>query len=129
MQLKAIKNKNMKWWVGIMSCIVLFSIITIFSYEKMGFMIKGVKIEAKIEQAKDSPLTVISGRAEKAIYLSLNGREIFVDKEGNFSESIAMLPGFSIVTLSAEDKFGKKAEKKFEVVKEKDAPAIALLNN
>ena len=129
MQLKAIKNKNMKWWVGIMSCVALFSIIMIFSYEKMCFMIKGVKIEAKIEQAKDSPLTVISGRAEKAIYLSLNGREIFVDKEGNFSESIAMLPGFSIVTLSAEDKFGKKAEKKFEIVKEKDAPAIAFKSN
>jgi len=112
-----------------MSCVALFSIIMIFSYEKMVFMIKGVKIEAKIEQTKDSPLAVISGKAEKAIYLSLNGREIFVDKDGNFSESVAMLPGFSIVTLSAEDKFGKKAEKQFEIVKEKDAPAIALLNN
>jgi len=129
MQLKIIKNRNMKWWVGIMSCVALFSIIMVFSYEKMFFMVMGVKIEANIEQNNDSPLAQISGTADKAIFLSLNGREIFIDKNGNFSESIAVLPGFSIVTLSAKDKFGKTAEKKFELVKEKDAPAIAFISN
>ncbi len=112
-----------------MSCVALFSIIMVFSYEKMFFMVMGVKIEANIEQNNDSPLAQISGTADKAIFLSLNGREIFIDKNGNFSESIAVLPGFSIVTLSAKDKFGKTAEKKFELVKEKDAPAIAFISN
>ncbi len=126
MQIKAIKNKNMKWWVGIISCVALFSIIMVFSYEKMIFMVKGVKIDAKIEQSNDSPLAIVSGTAEKATYISLNGREIFIDKEGNFSESIVMLPGFSVVTLSAKDKFGMTAEKKFEMITEESAPAVAM---
>jgi hypothetical protein len=68
----------------------------------------------------------VRGVADKATRITLNGREIFIDKDGNFSESISMLPGFSIVTLNAKDKFGKTAEKKFEVVLAENAKAIAF---
>lgn len=110
-----------------MSCVSLFLLILFFSYEKMCFIWKGVKISATLESQNDSSLTTIKGTASKATYISLNGREIFIDKSGNFSESIVVLPGFSVVTLSARDKFGKTAEKKFEVVYEGNAPAIAML--
>ena len=126
MKIRGLKNKNMKWWVGIMSCVVLFSIILVFSYEKMSFVWEGVKIKATIEQKSDSSIATVTGNASKAIYLTLNGREIFIDKDGNFSEAIAVLPGFSIVTLNARDKFGKTAEKKFEVVYKESAKAIAF---
>jgi hypothetical protein len=126
MQIKTIKNKNIKWWVGIISCVSLFIIIIFFSYEKMSFIWKGIKIQATLEEKTDSSLAIITGNAEKAVYVSLNGREIFIDKNGNFSEPISMLPGFSIVTLNARDKFGKTAEKKFEIVKKEDAKAIAF---
>lgn len=127
--MRFIKNKNIKWWVGIGSCASLFLIILVFSYAKMSFMVKGVEIEATIEQTDNSSLATVSGIASKATYITLNGREIFIDKEGNFSESIAMLPGFSVVTLNARDKFGKTAEKKFEIVLEGNAPAIAFKSN
>lgn len=112
-----------------MSCVILFAIITIFSYEKMCFIWNGVKIEATLEQKENSSIALVKGTAEKATYLTLNGREIFIDKKGNFSELVAILPGFSVVTLNAKDKFGKTAEKKFEIVKEKDAEAIAFENS
>lgn len=112
-----------------MSCVILFAVIMVFSYEKMCFLFKGVKIEARIEQKDTSSLALIKGVAAKATYITLNGREIFIDKNGNFSESIAMLPGFSIVTLNARDKFGKTAEKKFEVVIGENAKAIAFRSN
>lgn len=118
----------MKWWVGMISSLSLFLIIMIFGYEKMFFVFEGVKIKAVIENPDGSTISIIKGQAPKATYITLNGREIFIDKDGNFSESIAFLPGFSIVTLHAKDKFGKTAEKKFEIVKKDNAPAIALLN-
>jgi hypothetical protein len=124
--MRNIKNKNIKWWIGIISCIALFSVIMIFGYEKMCFIWKGVEIKATIKQANNSPLATVSGNASKATYLALNGREIFIDKDGNFTESIVVLPGFSIVTLNARDKFGKTSEKKFEVVYEENAKAIAM---
>jgi len=124
--MKIIRNKNIKWWIGITSCVALFAVIAIFSYEKMCFIFKGVEIEAIIEKTNDSSLVEVSGKASKATYITLNGREIFVDKEGNFSESIAILPGFSVVTLNAKDKFGKTAEKKFEMVYDGDAESFAM---
>jgi hypothetical protein len=127
--IKNIKNKNMKWWIGIISCVSLFLIIMVFGYEKMFFIFEGVKIEAVMENSDESTLSVIKGQATKATYITLNGREIFIDKDGNFSESIAVLPGFSIVTLQARDKFGKTAQKKFEIVKKENAPAIAFKSN
>jgi len=128
MEMRIIKNQNMKWWIGVVACTLLFLTILIFSYIKMGFIFKGVKIVANLQQQTDSPLTTISGQAAKATVLTLNGREIFIDKQGNFSESIAMLPGYSVVTLMAKDKFGKSAEKKFEIVKEANAKTFAFKN-
>ena len=126
--MKNIKEKNMKWWVGIMLCVALFGTIMFFSYEKMCFVIKGVKIEANMELQENSPIATIEGKAPKATHLSINGREIFIDKEGNFSEKIAVLPGFSIITIRAEDRFGNAALKKFEIAREKSAEAIAFDN-
>ncbi len=127
--MKEIKNKNIKWWIGAIACLSLFVVIGIFSYEKMSFVFHGVKIEANLDHKEGSSLAMIKGTAQNAKYISLNGREIFIDKEGHFSEIISVLPGFSVITLNAKDKFGKTAEKQFEIVTEKNAEAIALLNN
>ncbi|MFA6251748.1 MAG: hypothetical protein WC603_03940 [Candidatus Paceibacterota bacterium] len=126
MQIKNLKKKNIKWWVGIISCITLFVFIAVFGYEKMSFIWKGVEIEATIKQSDNSSIITVEGNASKAIHLTLNGREIFIEKNGDFSESVSVLPGFSIVTLNAKDKFGKTAEKKFELVREENASAIAF---
>jgi len=128
MQLKTIKNKNIKWWVGTVSCIILFLVIGIFGYEKMSFLFNGVKIEASIEKNSDSSLATIKGVASKATYISINGREIFITKSGDFSESVVLLPGFSVVTINARDKFGKTALKKFEVVTEENSSSFAFKN-
>lgn len=123
-----IKNKNIKWWAGVVSFIVLFLIIGIFGYNKMIFVFHGIDIQASIEQKENgSNIFEIKGLAPRASYISLNGREIFINKEGQFSEPIALLPGFSVITINTRDKFGKTKEKKFELVYEQDRSAVAIL--
>ncbi len=124
--MKISKNKNVKWWVGTVLCTVLFLTILSFSYFKMDFLWKGVQIIASIDRNDTSPLIEIKGKAKNATYLSLNGREIFINKEGEFSEKVALIPGLSVVTIDAQDKFGKSAEKKFEVMYEESTGAVAL---
>lgn len=124
--MNTLKKKNIKWWISIGLCTVLFLAIGIFSYLKMGFLWKGVQISASIDRTDTSPLIQIKGSAKNAVYLSLNGREIFIDKEGKFNESVALLPGLGVVTIDAQDKFGKVAEKKFEVMYQKATGAVAL---
>lgn len=115
----------MKWWIGVVSCMALFGGIGIFSYFKMGFLWKGVQISAHIDQTNTSPLITIKGNAKNATYLSLNGREIFIDKDGSFSEQVSLLSGLSVVTIDAQDKFGKVSEKKFQVMYQKNTGAVA----
>ncbi len=128
--IKDLKEKNIKWWIGTMSCVLLFVFIGIFVYAKMNFIWRGVRISAVLERADSSKIVTVKGNAEKAVHLTINGREIFIDKKGNFTEAVSPLPGYSVITIFAKDKFGKTAEKKFELYTAKeekldDAPAIA----
>ena len=125
--MQEIKNKNLKWWLGVTSCVILFSTIGIFAYMKMSFLFKGVQIVAKIERSDNTTLAKVSGVAKNATYISLNGREIFIDKDGSFSEPIALIPGFSVVTIDATDKFGNNQEKKFQLVYKEGPPSVAML--
>src|SRR6185369_7060849 len=47
----------------------------------------------------------VTGNARNAIKLTLDGREISVDQSGNFNETIALLPGYNIINITARDKF------------------------
>lgn len=113
--IRDLKEKNIKWWIGTGSCLLLFVFIGIFVYAKMNFIWRGVQIVAELERTEDSKVVTIKGTAEKAVLLTINGREIFIDQDGNFKEVVSPLPGYSVITLFAKDKFGKTAEKKFEL--------------
>jgi len=126
--MRDIKNKNIKWWLGFGSCVLLFSLIGIFAYMKTSFLFKGVQIIATIDRNESSPLATIKGHAKNATYITLNGREIFIDKDGSFSEPVALIPGFSVITIDTQDKFGKSKERKFQVVYEKSAGTMAMLD-
>lgn len=119
-------KKSIKWWVKTMSLVVLFLAIGVFSYIKMDYVIKGVKIKAEIDKTGNSSLVYIKGSAKNAVYVSLNGREIFIEKDGTFREPVALQEGLVVVTIDALDKFGRSKEKKFEVIYEKEKGVVAL---
>jgi len=114
--MQILKNKNAKWWVKTTSCLSLFVFIAVFAYFKMNFIMKGVQIVASINKNNNSSIVEIKGKAPNAIHINLNGREIFIEKDGSFNEQVALLPGLSVITIDAQDKFGKFANKKFEVI-------------
>ncbi|MEX2369081.1 MAG: hypothetical protein WD552_01655 [Candidatus Paceibacterota bacterium] len=62
------------------------------------------------------PLIHISGAAERISFLSLNGRQIYTDPNGRFSEALLLTPGYNIITLAADDSFGRHTEKHLRVV-------------
>jgi len=119
-------QKNIKWWVGTFSCVALFAVIIFFGWEKMSFIRNGVELEASIVQSSDSPLYIVEGQAPRAKHLKLNGREIFIDKEGFFREVLILQDGYSVTSLYAEDKFGKISEKEFKMYLNKNSSSFAL---
>lgn len=57
----------------------------------------------------------IRGNARNIAYLYLNDRQIYADTSGYFREKLIVPEGYSIIKLSAKDKFGRKTEKKIEI--------------
>jgi hypothetical protein len=64
----------------------------------------------------NSTLIEIDGQAKNIAYMDLDDRQMFTDKNGNFSEKLLLSPGENVVKLDAWDKFGKQTEKKLQLV-------------
>jgi hypothetical protein len=58
----------------------------------------------------------ITGNAKNAVHLSLNGREISINQEGDFEETIALLSGYNVMSIRAEDKFGYVDEENYKLM-------------
>jgi hypothetical protein len=125
--ISTLQKNTMAWWVHVSLCTVLFLSIGWYAYNETRSVLFGFGVNAQIEKSSTSSIANIVGTAKNASLLTLNGREISVDKNGNFDEKVTLLPGLSVITVYAQDKFGKTSEKNFEVVY-KENNQVALVN-
>ena len=95
---------------------ILIIIYAIFISKDLIFGIKITEVNLSDGAVFTENIVKLSGNAKNAIKLTLNGREISIDQEGNFGETIALLPGYNIVTIKAEDKFGYVDEKNYQLM-------------
>lgn len=119
--------------------IIKFSLIFIFSLSiivyaffgarniLLGVKIKGVNIVDGATVTES--ILKIEGNAKNATKLLLNGREIFIDQKGNWSETIALLLGYNTVIIEAEDKFGNKDEKIYKLILKEESQGSQILEN
>lgn len=97
----------------------LFLFIAVYSFAGSRQLVFGVKIKDVniVDGSKlDHSVLEITGNAKNALKLTLNGREISIDQRGNFNETIALLLGYNIITIRAEDKFGNVDEKNYQLI-------------
>lgn len=59
---------------------------------------------------------VVRGLVMRIKDLTLNGKPIIIDNEGNFKESLLLSPGYNVSLLSAQDRFKRTIEYKLELV-------------
>lgn len=50
---------------------------------------------------------IVSGKTKNISSLNLNGRQIFTDKNGDFSEHLLLPRGYTIMEVKASDRFGR----------------------
>lgn len=118
------RDKIKKW-----SLILFLSFFILYGlYESYKFL-SGPRItidEPKNGQIFENPLIEVKGTAKNVAFLKLNGRAIFVDKQGNFYEKILLLPGYNIMTLTAEDRFKKSVEEQMHFFFKGEMPEIEV---
>jgi len=98
---------------------ILFLFIIIYAFFRSKDLIFGVKIKnvnlndgVKVTEN----IQKITGNAKNAIELTLNDREVSIDQQGNFNETISLLPGYNIINIKAKDKFGNSDEKNYQLI-------------
>lgn len=64
---------------------------------------------------------IIKGQGVRIQDITLNGRPLFIDDSGNFTETILLFPGYNVSLIQASDKFNRTTEYKLELVY-KDKP-------
>ena len=104
--------------------IVFFLAIAGYSFYQAADYRQGASISIDSPQdgfVTDRQMIEITGSAERVAYLSLNGRQIYTDRSGNFSEQLLLADGYNIITIAAEDDFNRHSEKQITVILE-DAP-------
>ena len=112
-------RQDAKKILKIASVSVLFLFIVIYAFFRSKDLIFGVKIKNVniVDGAKVSNnIMNITGVAKNATNLTLDGREISVDQKGNFNETISLLPGYNVVDIKAQDKFGHVDEKNYKII-------------
>jgi hypothetical protein len=62
------------------------------------------------------PSLTLSGTARNAAWLSLNGRQIYTDEKGFWSEKLILAEGLSIMTVRVRDRFGREASESVRLV-------------
>lgn len=113
-------NQNVKKMIKIGGLSLFFVLIFIYAFFISKDLIFGVKIKnvsiADGTTVREN-IVKINGNARNAINLTLDGREISVDQQGNFSETIALSPGYNVVSIRAKDKFGDIDEKNYKLIR------------
>ena len=98
---------------------IFFLFIAVYAFSRSKDLIYGVQIKDVniVDGTKVDHSTIqVTGNAKNAINLTLDGREITLDINGNFNETIALLSGYNIVNIKAKDKFGYIDEKNYKLI-------------
>ncbi len=71
----------------------------------------------------------IHGKTDKEVMVMINGKEIFNNQEGIFTETIDLKPGVNTITVSAKRRHGKEAQETRYVTFREPAPQLSLSND
>lgn len=107
--------------------------ITLFALSAIGYavyqtedFIRGPVVDFIVPadgETVQEPILSISGTAHKVSFISLNGRPIFTDIDGKWTERVVLHAGYNILTVVARDRFGREtATVKRVVLAEAPAP-------
>lgn len=72
----------------------------------------------------DSSYLPITGIAKHAKQITINGRPISIDRQGNFSDGVILSQGYNIVEVAERDQFGKEKKETRHIVAS-SAPTVA----
>ncbi|MBU2264899.1 hypothetical protein KJ784_01790, partial [Patescibacteria group bacterium] len=99
--------KTVSWSLGI---IVIVFIIGYFFYQ-LNFLLSSPRLTI-LEPAQNDfvvaeSIIIFKGQTEPGTKLTINGQQGYIDKDGNFEQTIGLVTGLNIIKVEAINRFGK----------------------
>lgn len=63
-----------------------------------------------------SGVVTVEGRASNISSIQLNSRQIYINEEGQFAEPVVLSRGLNVVTVEAEDRFGRRVDDSIQIL-------------
>ena len=113
------KQYNTRVYTKIIVGIILVIALCLYIYFQAHNFIAGPVITINEPQngttVSDSVIK-ISGIAKNISSLKLNGKKIFTDERGYFSETVGLMKGYNSIELSAEDRVHRETKNILKIV-------------
>lgn len=92
---------------------LLFLAIVGYAYFRTKDAIFGTTITTSVEDGAvfDSKLLTLTGSVPHAARFTVNGRELLLDKNGDFTDTLLLQEGYTILDMEASDRFGRTKSK------------------
>lgn len=100
-------------------CIIIYSYITSYGLLQGPEILIYKPLQATngyVYTVSPTQQTVITGIAKRVNSLTLNGKPIVIDQQGNFSQDILLFKGYNIEQIRAIDKFGNMTNVNIQLV-------------
>ena len=111
-------KKSFKSLVSTGLIVLLFLFIVLYARSRTSFLSQGVSLSVEnLEdgQSFSSRVLNLKGTAKRAVMLTINNREVLIDENGDFEDTIILYPGLNILTIEAQDKFENYKELRYSV--------------
>ncbi len=104
---------NLKKTLGMATVTILFVTVLGYTYSRTKDFLEGPVLnisEPNNGVSMASALISVQGTSKNLAFLNIDGRKIFTDKEGNWSEKLLLHPGLNIIETRATDRFGRETK-------------------
>ena len=105
--------------IGILTTIVVFIFVVGYLFYQLSFLMHPPKLtvfEPANDMAAAQSAIVVSGRSEPGVKLTINGQEVYINKDGGFSQEVNLNQGLNLIVISAVNRFGKSSSETRKVL-------------
>ena len=93
---------------GLFGLLLLVMAIGYFSFQARVLLKGPVVVIADTAIVQTEPAIDIIGQVQNIVSLTLNGRPIYTDPDGNFKTTLILENGYTIMTLRAAGRYGRE---------------------
>ena len=103
---KEITLRNILYYIFLFGVILLFIGYALFQARFLlaGPVITFINLPAVVQNER---LIMLEGTAQNIVRMTLNGRQIYTDKNGHFKEALILENGYTIATIQVQDRYGR----------------------